>query len=256
MPRLLISLTTDFGLQDHYVGVMKGVIAGIAPECRVVDLTHGIPAHSIEDGAFSLYVSYRYFPPGSIHVVVVDPGVGSARGAVGVSVDRHYFIAPDNGLLSYVVEEQDWHARELDPARVGLTTLSQTFHGRDLFAPAGARLAAGLAFEDLGPPLEQLVRLPPMRPAREDGRLVGRVLHIDVFGNVVTSFAAADLRPGAAVSAGGRRIDLVVRSYADIPSGELALIAGSSGCVEISLRQASAADVLAVKTGDSLSMTL
>ncbi|HBY95291.1 MAG TPA: hypothetical protein DEP84_15285, partial [Chloroflexi bacterium] len=194
----LIVLTTDFGTADIYVGVMKGVIAGIAPTARVVDLTHEIRPQDVRHGAYSLSIAVPYFPPGTIFVTVVDPGVGSARRPVAIRTGGYIFVAPDNGVLSLVLREAPADAAViLAERRYQLPQISITFHGRDVFAPAGAHLAAGVPLEALGPALEpaDLVMLPaPRRFHDEHGVWHGEILHIDHFGNMVTSLRRSDLR--------------------------------------------------------------
>jgi S-adenosylmethionine hydrolase len=223
----IITLLTDFGLRDHYVGVMKGVIAGIAPEAQVIDITHEVEPFQIAQGAYLLAQSWNWFPRGTIHVAVVDPGVGSARRAIAAEHEGRYFVLPDNGLLPFadVVRE----------IRSGVPA-STTFHGRDIFAPAAAHLAAGTPFEKMGPLAEDWLRPPATRE---------QVLHIDRFGNVITS-----LRTAHAVAIRGFRIDLHASNYSAAPRGELFLITGSGGYLEISEREASAAVRLRCRVGD------
>ncbi len=241
----VLTFTTDFGLRDHYVGVMKGVIASVASGLVVIDITHEVPSFSVDSGAFLIAQSYRWFPAGSVHVVVVDPGVGSERRAVAARADGHLFIAPDNGVLSQVLERARPAAvRMIDP-RHGLERLSRTFHGRDLFAPAAARLATGLAFDRIGPTVDDPVLLEPA--GVKDG--VGRVLHIDTFGSIVTSFRHSDLPHEAALTVGRSTVTARASSYATAPDGELFLIEGSSGYVEVALDQGSAAAALGLKVG-------
>ncbi len=241
----VLTFTTDFGTRDHYVGAMKGVVAAVAADVRVLDICHEIPSFGIAEGAYAIAQAYPYYPRGTVHVVVVDPGVGSSRHPLAVSAEGHLFVAPDNGVLSQVLEGgRRFEARRIE-LRHGLASVSRTFHGRDLFAPAGARLAAGLAFEDIGPPMSD-----PLLPPPGDGRRpAGRVLHVDRFGNVVTSFRRADLATGACLAVGGRTVCERFEAYASAREGALFLIEGSSGYVEVSLNQGSAAKKLAVRTG-------
>lgn len=245
----IVTLTTDFGLQDHYVGAMKGVIAGIAPGVRVIDVTHGVPAHDVAEGAFAIAQAWRYFPPGSVHVVVVDPGVGSLRRALAAAAAGHLFAAPDNGVLSQVFEQEPRRElRAIDPRR-GLAAVSRTFHGRDLFAPVGARLAAGMEFAEVGAPLDSAQTLPSSAPRNG----LGRVLHIDGFGNVVTSFRRGDLAAGAGLRLGGLTVRAWADCYAAAADAAPFLIVGSCGYVEVSVNRGSAAALAGVRAGAQVS---
>jgi S-adenosylmethionine hydrolase len=231
MPAPLITLLTDFGSQDPYVGIMKGVILGLCPAARIVDLTHAVIPYRIRQAAFLLEQSWPYFPTGTIHLAVVDPGVGTSRRPLLVEAAGHYFIGPDNGIFSL-----------LDPARVSEIAVtappaSNTFHGRDIFAPAAARLANG---ESIARPIADLVRFTPQ---------AATVLHIDRFGNVVTGLQSADVQ---SITANGTCIQLRVTTYAEAPADELFLIEGSSGYLEIALNQGSAAVRLHLHVGDPL----
>lgn len=248
-PRLL-TLTTDFGLTDHYVGTMKGVVAAQAPGIEMVDITHGVPAFDIAEGAFAIAQAYPFFPEGTVHVVVVDPGVGTARRPIAVRACGHLFVAPDNGVLSQVIEDAlDHEARQIR-VRHGLPSLSDTFHGRDLFAPAGARLAAGLPFGEVGPRVRDLRLLPPARPSEG----VARVLHVDTYGNVVTGFRPGDLRAGDCLRLSGVAVCERASSYASVKDGRPFLVTGSSGFLEVSVNRASAARTLGVRAGDSVTI--
>lgn len=254
---MIITLLSDFGTTDHYVGVMKGVLLGMEERIRVVDLTHAVPPGRVEIGAFLLLAAYRHFPPGTVHVAVVDPGVGSSRRAVVVEAAGQFFVGPDNGLFSYVLErEPEARVREVAAGRFALRPSSTTFHGRDLFAPVGGSLARGVRGEDIGPVIHDPVRLPALRPSRsEEGVLLGRILHVDHFGNCVTSIAREDL--GAAKTAirlrvGSREIADVRSHYAGAASGQLFLVWGSTGFLEISVDGASAAALLGAETGTAV----
>ena len=241
----VVTLTTDFGTRDHYVGAMKGVIATLAPRVSIFDITHGIPEFDVGEGAFAIAQAYRFYPLGTVHVVVVDPGVGSARRPIAVAAEGHLFIAPDNGVLSQVLESAESFDARTVASRHGLDSLSRTFHGRDLFAPAGARLAAGLSFDEIGDRVRDLCLLPPVAVARS----AGRVLHVDGFGNLVTSFQEADLPERTGLRVGAVTVRLRSTSYATAPEGQLFLISGSSGYVEVSLNRGSAAAALGVRAG-------
>ena len=242
----LLTLTTDFGTRDHYVGSMKGVVAAVAPDVRVVDITHQVPRFDIAAGAFAIAQAYRHFPIATVHVVVVDPGVGSSRRPLAARADGHTFVAPDNGVLSQVLGAADVLEARLIRPRHGLAVLSRTFHGRDLFAPVGARLASGLPFDEVGPTLAEVTLL----PASTASNGAGRVLHVDGFGNIVTSFREQELPLGACLSIAGKTICLRADSYASVPANRLFLIVGSSDYFEISLNRASAADALGVRAGE------
>lgn len=251
----LVSLLTDFGVTDTYVGQMKAAILGIAPASTLVDLTHAVPAQDVRAGAFLLWTAVEAFPRGSLHLAVVDPGVGSSRRAVAVRSRRgDVLVGPDNGLLLPALEQLGG----LDAA-VELTEMaywgplrSRTFHGRDLFAPVVGHLAAGVPLEKVGRPVEQLeapFRLPP--PMEEDGQVVGEVLHVDTYGNLITNL------PGAQLPARFRvRIGLIVVEgaphphYQAVPPGELLALVGSAGLLEISAREGSAASVLGAERGE------
>lgn len=249
-PAGVLTLTTDFGTRDHYVGAMKGAVISVAPQVRVFDISHEIPSFDVAEGAFAIAQSFRHYPDGTVHVVVIDPGVGSARRPVAVAAGGHWFVAPDNGVLSLVLEAAGrFEAREVD-LRHGLPRMSTTFHGRDLFAPVGARLAIGLPFDEIGPEATALVRMDPA--AASDG--CGRVLHVDGFGNLVTSFRASDLPEGASLALGDGTVSARARAYASMPAGRLFLIVGSSGYVEVSMNRGSAADALGVRAGEAVTL--
>ena len=253
VPPPLITVTTDFGIRDHYVGVMKGVIGGIAPEARVIDICHEIPAYNIAEGAFTIVQSYRWFPARTIHVVVVDPGVGSSRRPIVAAAGGHVFVAPDNGVLSQVFERTTPSVYCVDIERYALKPTSQTFHGRDIFAPIAAHLANGVAPSETGTPITDFTQLEPTAPIQQTpGIWNGRVLHIDQFGNVVTSFPISFLdksKKKFQLKIGNLEITQSAISYADAPPAEAFVIAGSSGYVEVSINQASAAARAGVTTG-------
>jgi S-adenosyl-L-methionine hydrolase (adenosine-forming) len=237
MPVPLITLLTDFGLQDPYVGIMKGVIFGICPEARIVDLTHEVIPYRILQAAFHLEQSWRYFPEGSIHVVVVDPGVGSARRPILVETGGHFFVGPDNGVFSIL---EPATTREI---LVTSPPASHTFHGRDIFAPTAARLASGTSLRELGAIIHDPVRM---------NLEAGTVLNVDRFGNVITNLKASQFH--GALGIGALSIAKRATTYAEIPSGELFLIEGSSGYLEIALNRGSAADRLGIGVGAILNL--
>jgi len=252
----LITLTTDFGLADSYVGVMKGVMLGIDPTATIVDISHDITPQDVREAAYVIYTAYPYFPPDTIHVVVVDPGVGSRRRAIALRAAQACFVAPDNGVLSYVL------AREGMSEAVGLTnpryhrpTVSRTFHGRDIFAPVAAHLARGVPLAELGGPLTEVVTFPLPQPrVLPDGDVAGHVLHIDRFGNLVLDVREGDgiLGKGLVLEAAGCRIQGLGRTFSDVPAGELVAYIGSSGHLEIALREGNAARSLGMEIGDHI----
>ncbi|RLC71322.1 MAG: S-adenosyl-l-methionine hydroxide adenosyltransferase [Chloroflexi bacterium] len=250
----LITLTTDFGLNDPYVATMKGVILSINPGVTIVDICHAIEPQNIAQAAFLLSTTYRYFPQGTIHVVVVDPGVGTERRALLLVTAQAFFIAPDNGVLTYIVEEasSEIEAFSLTNPRFWLSPLSDTFHGRDIFAPVAAYLSLGTPPHEFGEPVSSISTFPIPRPQTdEDGILIGHVLHIDRFGNLITDIKRDDLPKGRIfVEVCGHIIDDLSRSYED--GDELLAIIGSSERLEVSLKNSNAATFLRAKIGDEV----
>ena len=252
----VITLTTDFGQDDAFVGVMKGVIAGVNPSARVIDLTHSIPAFDIVQAAFRLRQGYPFFPKGTVHVAVVDPGVGSERRVVAMESGGHLFLAPDNGILAVVEEESDRAGLvSVTEPRFFLPEVSASFHGRDIFAPVAAHLAAGTALSELGPPIPALAPLRFPRPAfNADGSLDGAVLWTDHFGNLATNISLALLSehfldPTVRVEVAGKRIERIRRTYSDAAPGELLAMIGSFGTLEIAVRLGDAARTLGAGPG-------
>jgi S-adenosylmethionine hydrolase len=248
----IITLLTDFGLADHFVGVVKGVILGICPEARMVDITHAVTPFEIAEAGFLLAQSWRYFPKGTIHMAVVDPGVGSSRRAILAEAGGHFFVAPDNGLLSLVFAEEEHRVREITARRYFREPVSQTFHGRDVFAPVAAHLAAGVALAKFGKRIEDATRFPfagPVRTARRNW--TGSIVQIDRFGNLITNFKTAEFGPRQPfeLMAGLSTVSRIEANYEAAGMGELFAIAGSSGYFEIAVGQGSAARVLGCGVG-------
>ncbi|MGD8239878.1 MAG: SAM-dependent chlorinase/fluorinase, partial [Armatimonadota bacterium] len=248
-PAKIVALLTDFGAADPYVGAMKGVILGVCPAARIVDVCHGVPAQDVLAGALMLQASYQYFPAGTVFVAVVDPGVGSARRAVAAEADGRFFVCPDNGLLSGVAMRTPIaRAVELTNSQFFLPRVSQTFHGRDVFAPVAAHLAAGIPLGAFGLPVEDLVTIPITEAERTPGGWDVQVLYIDRFGNAVTDLREEDvagIAPGSIrFRIGKRTIEGLSQSYADVREGEPLAVVGSWGYVEISICNGSAAEQL------------
>jgi S-adenosylmethionine hydrolase len=255
----LVTLLTDFGLRDPFVGVMKGVLWGAHPALRIVDLTHGIAHGNVAVGAFWLERSYRYFPAGSVHCAVVDPGVGTARAAVVVAADGHFFVGPDNGLLAEVtLHAPHVEAHAIDLQRQRLDRMSNTFHGRDLFAVIAGRLAAReLAFADVGPLTHLQVPSPIPGIVSEADGFVGNVLTSDHFGNLITSLRASEVLPAAdapfQVQIAGQRVPSV-RTFGDAAPGELVALVGSFDTIEVAVRDGSALSRLDPVPGASVKL--
>jgi S-adenosylmethionine hydrolase len=255
----IITLTTDFGLSDGFVGAMKGVILGINPQAIIVDITHDIAPQNIAQGAFLLAHAVQYFPARAIHVVVVDPGVGSARRAIALQIGETIFAAPDNGVLSYALRNTQHATRavHLNKSQYWLPRVSHTFHGRDIFAPVAAHLSLGVPLDALGEPIDDWVRLALPEPTqRADGAIVGAVVHVDRFGNVVTNISeemlAAMDRARVIVSIAGRTLHGVKETYADAARGELIALISSSWHLEIAAREGNGAQELGVRVGDEI----
>ncbi|HWR01005.1 MAG TPA: SAM-dependent chlorinase/fluorinase [Chlorobaculum sp.] len=253
----LIALMTDFGLEDTFVGVMKGVIASICREARVIDLTHAVSARNVREGAFLLDRSFRFFPEETVFVCVVDPGVGTARRAIALRAGPYRFVAPDNGLLTTVFDRYpDARCHALTDSRFHLPDCSATFHGRDIFSPVAAHLAAGVPIEQLGPAVElsTCTRIGMFRnvPLENGSGWKGVVVSIDHFGNIVTSFDALMTTgdPSWQVSAGSSGPLPIVRTYGEVEPGKPLAYAGSSGMIEIAVRNGKACEVLGIGEGD------
>ncbi len=252
----IITLCTDFGLRDGYVAAMKGVILSIAPGTRLVDISHDIAPQSIREGAFILRSAYTFFPMGTIHLVVIDPGVGSERRAVAMRAGEHFFVAPDNGVLEYVLRrEQEIEAVSLTDPTYWREKVSDTFHGRDIFAPVAAHLARGVPLDDVGEPLRELAQLELPVPERRGAETIcGHVIHVDGFGNVVTDIPASMLQRDVRwrVVAGEERIGGLSSTYASAARGELMALIGSHGFLEIAVREGSAARIAHLAVGDTV----
>ncbi|MFQ5873474.1 MAG: S-adenosyl-l-methionine hydroxide adenosyltransferase family protein [Dehalococcoidia bacterium] len=270
----VITLTTDFGLNDGYVAAMKGVILSINPDVILVDVSHTIRHQNVREGAFVLGTAYRYFPEGTIHVAIVDPGVGTARRGLVLKGAGYYFVAPDNGVLSYVLADaveqanpaphheeagspedekrnlpSGFEAVALTKRRYWCPTVSDTFHGRDIFAPVAAHLSLKVPLGEFGEPISSLLAFPrPCPTATDDGAVQGEVVHIDGFGNLITNVRAEGLPTGEVeIEVAGHRIDGISRSYQE---GEgLLAIFGSAGYLEVSERNGSAASRIGAEIG-------
>jgi S-adenosyl-L-methionine hydrolase (adenosine-forming) len=248
----VIALLTDFGLRDHYVGVMKGVMLGICPEATFVDITHDIPPQDVAATVFELDASRRYFPERTIFLVVVDPGVGSARRGLAIECNGQLFVGPDNGVFtSLASDEEPWRGVELTNPRYRRSEVSRTFEGRDRFAPAAAWLARGVEVTELGSPIASIVRV-ALPDAHRHGAIVdGRVQRVDRFGNLITTVTTAHLAgfERAHVEFADDIVD-IVGTYAEAAPGTLCALFGSSGFLEIAVNGGNAATALAARVGD------
>lgn len=258
----IITLTTDFGLQDAYVGAMKGVILSIAPEVTIVDITHCVPPQAVAQAAFILAVTVPYFPLGTVHVVVVDPGVGSQRRPIAVQTSQAIFVAPDNGVLTPILQSSTSEGApvtviHLTRREYWLPQVSYTFHGRDIFAPVAAYLARGVPITSLGEPIDDPVMLDLPRPRRlPDGSLQGQVVYVDQFGNLVTNIPAEwlDRTTQWQIEVAGHTVERLSATYSDVPSGHLLALIGSAGALELAMREGSAARALGIGIGEPVSV--
>jgi S-adenosylmethionine hydrolase len=258
--RPVIALLSDFGTADSYVGTMKGVIVGICPEANLVDITHEVPAHDVLDGALQLGAAFSWFPAGTIFLAVVDPGVGSARRAIVADTGEHRFVAPDNGLLTLVFRDAPpLRVVELSEPRYARATISRTFEGRDRFAPAAAWLADGVELSALGPPVTGYHLLDVPVPHAGGDVLGGAILRADRFGNLITNLPrrmVEDFASGRSleIAAGGREIQRLVSTYADIEPGEICALFGSSDHLELAALRRSAAAMLGIACGATVEL--
>ncbi|MGA2327556.1 MAG: SAM-dependent chlorinase/fluorinase [Bryobacteraceae bacterium] len=261
MPRSIITLTTDFGTSDHFVGVMKGVILGLHPDAQVVDITHQIDPYAISEGGFVVAEAYRWFPKKTVHVVVVDPGVGTLRRPILAEAAGQYFLAPDNGVLSMIYAREKHKVRAVTAEKFFLQPVSDTFHGRDVFAPAAAYLAKGTPAARFGKIIGDYCRLEFYKPVRTGKRVwKGTVLKIDRFGNLITNFHIAEFpvvrtRPFS-LTAGQQEITELARTFGERSFGELFLVVGSSGYLEAAANQASAAKMTGAAVGAPVELTI
>ena len=264
----IITLITDFGLDDEYVGLMKGVMLSIHPSATIVDITHRIEPQDMVQAAYTLNASYRYFPDGSIHVIVVDPGVGGKRAIVAAKMKRHVFMAPDNGVLTLLLggEEIDECIR-VDNPEYFLESVSQTFHGRDIFAPVAAHIARGVALNRIGTPAAsaELVRLPGLESCRSaNGEITGKIVTIDHFGNLITNIPAHELedlctgKPGRKpqVRIGNHIISGLSSTYESVASLRPLALIGSRGYLEIAVNAGNANKHLNIQKGDGVTVAI
>jgi len=258
----IITLLTDFGTRDHYVASMKGVILGINPRCALIDITHQVKPHDIEEGAFLLASACSYFPKGTIHVSVVDPGVGGPRKPVLLVTRNYFFLGPDNGLLSLAAQgDTVKQAVELTNPTFFLSRISTTFHGRDIFAPAAAHLTLGIRPGVFGPRLNSWVKLDIGTPIVTGRELVGKVIHVDAFGNLVTNIRERELLQFnrghlVVIRAGGRSINGLKKGYRDGRKGAPMALVGSGGFLEVSVREGNARKLLKIEKGDRVKIQL
>jgi len=256
----IITLLTDFGTKDSYVASIKGVILSINPHCLVVDITHQVSPHDIQEGAFILANAYSYFPKGTIHLSVVDPGVGGARKPILLVTQNYFFIGPDNGLFTLVAQrERVTQVVVLIEQRYFLSKVSKTFHGRDLFAPVAAHLSLGIKPVTFGHEMNTIIKIGFQKPMLKEGKLLGEILHIDTFGNLVSNIDKENLfrftkgQP-LVIRAGGKTISGLKEGYWEGKKGETIALLGSSGFLEISVREGNAQKMLKLKRGDQIAI--
>ena len=258
----IITLLTDFGLGDAYVGSMKGVILSLNPDARLVDLSHEVPPQDILSGALVLQSAWRYFPPGTIHLAVVDPGVGSRRRALAAACREHFFVGPDNGLFSLIFAEQTpLTVVSLENPRYFLPEISATFHGRDIFAPVAAHLSLGAPLTDFGPTLSEPVRLDCPAPDFGEEEVDGQIISCDHFGNLISNISFKSMQlwlrgRSASFRVNGRVIPHLATTYSEVPPGALLALGGSHGYLEIACCQGSAAQVLDAAMGARVQVKL
>jgi S-adenosylmethionine hydrolase len=256
-----ISLTSDFGIQDWFVGTMKGVIAGINQNARVLDISHDIPAGNIRAGAFALASSYGFFPRGTIHLAIVDPGVGSNRGAIAVKTTKYIFVGPDNGVLSWAAAREKILAIHLlENPKFFLPTVSSTFHGRDVFSPVAAHLSLGIPVEHLGPRCQKLTSIPWPKASSTKNEICGEILYVDRFGNAITNIEhwRFDGPPNRWLRevASGRFVSIVGTHYHAVAAGRPVAVLGSTGFLELAVNAGNAAGELGLREGDKVSVRL
>jgi S-adenosylmethionine hydrolase len=255
----IITLTTDFGLQDHYVSAMKAVILGINPNARIVDISHEIPPQDVMAGAWVVRNAALLFPPGTIHVVVVDPGVGTERKPVCLSIEGHFFIGPDNGIFSLIGEEFEYIAVTLENEHLWREIRSNTFHGRDIFAPVAAHLSRGISMDELGPPLSEVITYRWAIPISDRDGIQGWIVHIDRFGNLISNIPSGLIRDTIGSSnfriyVGNTILHRIDTSFGSVHDGEPVAYIGSSDKLEIAINKGNAKEMLGVEKGAQISI--
>jgi S-adenosyl-L-methionine hydrolase (adenosine-forming) len=263
LTRPIITLTTDYGTNDHLVGVLKGVILNINPEVNIVDITHSILAHDILDGALTLSQAYKYFPSKTIHLVVVDPGVGTQRRPILVAGDTHYFVAPDNGVLSAIYDQSEsLYVWNITSEHYFRQPVSNTFHGRDIFAPVAAWLSKSWQTASFGEEITDFVRFTIPKPKVSGNTTKGIVLRVDNFGNLITNLTAEEapglIAPGAkfTIRVGNAAVTKIVPTFAQGAAGETFAVMGSSGYVEICVNKGNAARTVGAGRGAEVTVEM
>lgn len=263
--RSIVTLTTDFGISDHFVGTIKGVILEINPDAEIIDISHSVQAFDVLDGALAIAQAYSYFPASTVHLVVVDPGVGTARRPIILSTERHHFVAPDNGVLSLIYgREERVHVRHVSAQHYFLQPISNTFHGRDIFAPVAAYLSKGVDSEKFGDEITDYVKFNAPKPKPVDQQtLKGVVLKADRFGNLITNITPQDApmlfgdNPAPfKIVIGKHEITEIKTSYAEGAPGEVFAILNSMGYLEIAANRAPAAQIVGTAKGTEVSISL
>ena len=255
----VITLTTDFGMQDGFVGIMKGVIYGIAPQVKIVDISHAIKPQNIHEGALTLWRAAPFFPSGTIHICVVDPGVGTQRRPLAARVGEHYFVGPDNGLLTPLIQDAEENKKptefvHLNNPRYWLPKISRTFHGRDIFAPVAAHLANGISLSELGTPFDDPVRMELSRPEKTANGWIAHVTSIDVFGNLTTDLPISALQGRTDLLFRLRDLEVngITASYGHQQPGEVIAVIDSEDHLEIAVVNGNAAEQLGAKVGETV----
>ncbi|MFH1757295.1 MAG: SAM-dependent chlorinase/fluorinase [Pseudomonadota bacterium] len=258
-PSGIVTLITDFGLMGEYAGAMKGAILNVNPRCQVVDITHQVAAQDVLQASFILKNTYPYYPVGTVHIVMVDPGVGTQRKPVVLKKEGHFFVGPDNGVFTFVLSGEKNDGYEITRQKLFLSPLSPTFHGRDIFAPVAGHLSLGMDARRLGPRLKEFIRVEWPRPEIKGKQLVGRILFADAFGNLITNISRGEYGPQIGdrpwqIKGKSWRIDRLQETYPDVHPGQPLALFGSAGLLEIAVNRGNAQLNLGLKPGDLISI--